>query len=343
MATDDFTSAAPPTSDAGVTDAVGAAESALQVLRTLHVAAASITQLLDSSLDVERIDSDKFALDARPCNVRRVFTDAVQQLRIRAAAQHVTLRLDVSALPPLPRVVADRFRLLQAVTNLGTNAIKFVDHGGSGVVTIRVSIDRQPVTAPLAKPPAHAAAVAGGPPELATLSVQTGSGSQKEAAAGSVAAVAASSREAPVSAAGIGSVMIAVHGQEGIRSSPLAEEADRTTSSAAGAAVHLRSNESGALHTRRRAVEAREVLIGDREDASPADSFPAWLVVDVIDNGVGMSPDNLAKLFTPFTQFNAGKLQQGKGSGLGEWGWWGAVWRANTSACSSVLCVRVQG
>jgi signal transduction histidine kinase len=39
----------------------------------------------------------------------------------------------------------------------------------------------------------------------------------------------------------------------------------------------------------------------------------------VVDNGCGISKENQARMFGKYVQFNAGALQQGKGSGLGLW------------------------
>jgi len=46
-------------------------------------------------------------------------------------------------------------------------------------------------------------------------------------------------------------------------------------------------------------------------------SMSGWVVVDVIDTGVGMTPLQLQTVFDVGTQFNANKLQSGGGSGLG--------------------------
>jgi signal transduction histidine kinase len=46
-------------------------------------------------------------------------------------------------------------------------------------------------------------------------------------------------------------------------------------------------------------------------------SMIGWVVVDVIDTGVGMTPLQLQTVFDVGTQFNANKLQSGGGSGLG--------------------------
>ena len=43
------------------------------------------------------------------------------------------------------------------------------------------------------------------------------------------------------------------------------------------------------------------------------------LRIHVTDTGAGISKQHQAKLFSPYIQFNAGKLQKGQGSGLGLW------------------------
>jgi len=43
------------------------------------------------------------------------------------------------------------------------------------------------------------------------------------------------------------------------------------------------------------------------------------VIVDIIDTGVGISPENQKKVFGEFIQFNRNKLQAGNGSGLGLW------------------------
>jgi len=55
------------------------------------------------------------------------------------------------------------------------------------------------------------------------------------------------------------------------------------------------------------------IKTGEDMTAETADA----LELQVKDNGVGMSPEQLAKLFRPGTQFNRNNLQAGQGSGLG--------------------------
>jgi hypothetical protein len=49
--------------------------------------------------------------------------------------------------------------------------------------------------------------------------------------------------------------------------------------------------------------------------ASPMSTM--WIRIEVEDNGVGITSENLSKLWRPFSQIEAGIRQQGKGSGLG--------------------------
>lgn len=59
----------------------------------------------------------------------------------------------------------------------------------------------------------------------------------------------------------------------------------------------------------------------DCEDPVSEAALPAigcqWLRMQVADNGVGISEQDAAKLWQPFQQIEAGKRQQGQGSGLG--------------------------
>jgi signal transduction histidine kinase len=46
-------------------------------------------------------------------------------------------------------------------------------------------------------------------------------------------------------------------------------------------------------------------------------AYAGALTISFVDNGVGINPEDLKKVFSEFTQFNSNKLQGGRGSGLG--------------------------
>ena len=47
--------------------------------------------------------------------------------------------------------------------------------------------------------------------------------------------------------------------------------------------------------------------------------FRREVVIQVVDSGVGMTPEQLARIFRDIVQFNVNELQQGGGSGIGLW------------------------
>ena len=47
--------------------------------------------------------------------------------------------------------------------------------------------------------------------------------------------------------------------------------------------------------------------------------FRREVVIQVVDSGVGMTPEQLGRIFRDIVQFNVNELQQGGGSGIGLW------------------------
>jgi PAS domain S-box-containing protein len=94
----------------------------------VHRAAERMNRLIQDLLDVRRIDSGKMAIDARPEAVDALLNEAMEMLRPLATAASLELSCGVSS--RLPRVAADSARILQVLSNLVGNAIKFTPAGG---------------------------------------------------------------------------------------------------------------------------------------------------------------------------------------------------------------------
>ncbi len=91
-------------------------------------------RLIEDILDVSRIISGKLRLDAEPVDVVQVVSAAIETLRPAAEARAISLSLD---LPPEQLCVEGDFeRLVQVVSNLIGNAVKFTPAGGSVAVSL---------------------------------------------------------------------------------------------------------------------------------------------------------------------------------------------------------------
>jgi signal transduction histidine kinase len=94
-----------------------------------------LIRMIEALLDRTRIESGRLDLVPGEVDLGHCVADAVEQLRLLAQAKQQIL--DVVA-PPVPLMVwADRDRLIQIVTNLVQNAVKFTPEGGSILVTTR--------------------------------------------------------------------------------------------------------------------------------------------------------------------------------------------------------------
>ncbi len=96
---------------------------------------ARMTSLLEDLLDVARIDGKSLSLEAGPVELPSLLGEIAEDFAHRAESSGVTLT--VSA-PPGPAIHADRRRLLQALSNLVSNALRFTPRGG----TVRLAGER---------------------------------------------------------------------------------------------------------------------------------------------------------------------------------------------------------
>jgi signal transduction histidine kinase len=94
----------------------------------LHIATSNtdrLVRLINDILDLERIESGNEALEIRPVRVGEVFRQAASAVHGAAVTAGVTLDVET----PDIAVDGDPDRLVQAITNLLGNAIKFSDPG----------------------------------------------------------------------------------------------------------------------------------------------------------------------------------------------------------------------
>ena len=96
-------------------------------------AAASMRALLDDLLDTARVDGGALQLHRERCDAERLLAEAVEAFASTALEGRVAL---TGQAPAAFMVEVDRQRILQILSNLIGNALRFVSPGGSVTVTV---------------------------------------------------------------------------------------------------------------------------------------------------------------------------------------------------------------
>ncbi|MTV24238.1 GAF domain-containing protein [Nitriliruptoraceae bacterium ZYF776] len=116
---------------AGVAGEVSA--EACSLLRVAHDNTDRLVRLVNDILDLERLSSGRVELELDRCEVRRLVELAVGNVKGLAEEAEVVFELDIAPLT----VLGDEDRLVQVVTNLLGNAVKFSPAGGRVEVRAR--------------------------------------------------------------------------------------------------------------------------------------------------------------------------------------------------------------
>ncbi|MBS7726299.1 response regulator [Pseudomonas lalucatii] len=94
----------------------------------VHRAGSDLLQLINSVLDLAKVESGRIQLKLEPLDVREVLVELDASMRPMAELKGLQLHTQVQAEVP-PLVYADRARLQQILRNLVSNAVKFTERG----------------------------------------------------------------------------------------------------------------------------------------------------------------------------------------------------------------------
>ena len=109
-------------------------EQQVKQLSMIKRAGERMNRLIQDLLDAAKIEAGRLGVEPRPIEVAPLVAEAFDMLRPIASEKSV--RLDVSVADELPTIMADAGRVLQVLSNLVGNAIKFTP--ADGRVSIRV-------------------------------------------------------------------------------------------------------------------------------------------------------------------------------------------------------------
>jgi two-component system phosphate regulon sensor histidine kinase PhoR len=102
-----------------------------------------LTVLVRDLLDLSRVESGQLALEMGPVPAAEVADEVLAVFREQATRRNLRLQADFPA--DLPHVTADWEGLIQVLTNLVENAVKYCDDGGAVTVSGRTVEDGEAV------------------------------------------------------------------------------------------------------------------------------------------------------------------------------------------------------
>ncbi len=96
---------------------------------------ARLEGLVNDIMDHAKIMAGKMGLDKEPCDARQLVGEALDSLQATAISKGVKLSRESDG--PLPRISAEPGRVVQVLTNLISNAIKYTPSRGSVTVSVK--------------------------------------------------------------------------------------------------------------------------------------------------------------------------------------------------------------
>ncbi len=97
-------------------------------IQKVHGSAGNLLQILNDVLDISKIESGKLELEEADFQLENVISHMADVLGVRAEEKGMELLFTAPSEIPTA-LIGDPIRLGQVLINLGTNAIKFTDHG----------------------------------------------------------------------------------------------------------------------------------------------------------------------------------------------------------------------
>ncbi|WP_340677537.1 ATP-binding protein [Paraglaciecola sp.] len=106
-----------------------------QYLQHIEYSGKRLLGVINTILDINKIEAGMMSLDPSPCNIRELFSQLRGMLAIGAEEKHVSFQIQIE--PEVPKIlVLDEAKFGQIVINLISNAIKYTPSYKSVLVTL---------------------------------------------------------------------------------------------------------------------------------------------------------------------------------------------------------------
>lgn len=127
----------PLTSIQGYSQAIidGAAKNPQNAARIIHEEATRLNRMVSELTDLARLQAGRLSMNMTAIDMGELVAAIGQRLSLVAAKKDIELHVDAS---PMPHIAGDGDRLVQVVTNLVSNAIKYTPKGGEVWVGVQM-------------------------------------------------------------------------------------------------------------------------------------------------------------------------------------------------------------
>ncbi|PJB22374.1 MAG: histidine kinase, partial [Euryarchaeota archaeon CG_4_9_14_3_um_filter_38_12] len=92
-------------------------------------------ELVEDMLDISRMESKRFIVEKKNISTQEIVNDATESVKTLSDLKGHTISLKIPE--ELPKIVGDRKRVKDLLTNLLTNAIKYTPNGGKITVSAK--------------------------------------------------------------------------------------------------------------------------------------------------------------------------------------------------------------
>lgn len=109
---------------------------ARRVIEAIARSADRMSRIVTDFHDLAKLEAGTLPLEVRPCDVGAVLQSMTAALEAEAREKQLSLRLDVPSAPPPCVALCDRARLVDVVSKLVGNALKFTAAGGTVTIAL---------------------------------------------------------------------------------------------------------------------------------------------------------------------------------------------------------------
>ena len=114
-------------------------EEQLRYIQTIKKSSETLLYILNDILDLSKIEAGKFELKKYPVKLKNTLEKLYALFSQQALAKDINLYYHMDKNLP-EKVLIDETRLLQVLSNLASNAIKFTDGGGSINISLKTIV-----------------------------------------------------------------------------------------------------------------------------------------------------------------------------------------------------------